>query len=109
MSSESPPVATTVRLAELRREPPAEAVDLPGEAVEGARLDRLDGRLADDVARLDELDPAQGGSVGEERVEADGDPRGDGATQVLAGRRDGVEGRRRARGRRRCTGPPKRS
>ncbi len=96
MSSESPPVATTVDSPSSADEAPAESVDLAGEAVEGTGLDRLDGRLADHVPRLDQLDPAQGGGMGKEGIEADGHPRSDGPTEVLAGAGDGVEGCGRA-------------
>ena len=68
-----------------------EAVDLAGEAVDGARLDRLDRVAADHVAGLDQLDPAQRGGPAEERVEADLDAGGDGAAEVLALGRDRVE------------------
>ena len=43
------------------------------------------------LLRLDELDPAQCRGMGEERVQADGHPGGDGAPQVLAGGGDGIE------------------
>ena len=60
---------------ELLGDPAAHAVDESGVAVDGAGLDRLDGRLADHVARLDQLDAAQRGGVLEERLHADLDAR----------------------------------
>ena len=69
----------------------ADAVDLGGEAVDRARLDRLDRVLADHAAGLDELDPAQRRGPAEQGVEADLDAGHDGAAEVLALGRDGVE------------------
>ena len=96
MSSDRPPGGHHRALAQLGGEPPAQAVDLAGEPVEGAGLDRLHRRLADHAPRLHQLDPAQGGGVGEQGVEADGHARGDGPAEVLTRRRDGVEGGGRA-------------
>ncbi len=81
-------------VAELADDAPAHAVYLRGEPVERSRLDRLDGRLADDAARLDQLDTPERSGVVEQRVERYRDAGGDGAPQVLAVDRDGVEGRR---------------
>ena len=78
-------------LADLVDHAVGDAVDLGGEAVERAGLDRLDGVLADDVAGLDQLDLAQRGGPGEEGVEADVDAGEDGAAEVLALGGDGVE------------------
>ena len=60
---------------ELLLEAPAQPVDLAGEPVDDARLDRLDRRPADHAAGLDQLDPAQGGGLAEERLEGDLDAR----------------------------------
>ncbi len=79
------------RLADLVDDAVGDAVDLGGEPVEGARLDRLDGVLADHAAGLDQLDLAQGGGPAEQGLEADLDAGEDGAAEVLARRRDGVE------------------
>ena len=74
----------------------AEPVDLGGEAVQRAALDRLDRVLADDAAGLDELDLAQRRGPAEQRVEADLDAGEDGAAEVLALGADGLERRGRA-------------
>src|SRR5688572_13994298 len=68
-----------------------DAVDLPGEAVDDARLQRLHGALADDRPRLRELDLAQLRAVLGERLDRDGDAGRDGPTEVLALLGDRVE------------------
>src|SRR5947207_1130753 len=82
--------------AQLVDEAPHEVVDLAGEAVDGARLDRLHRRLADDVAGRDELDLAQPGGPAEEGVHRHLDAGDDGAAEVLTLGADGVEGGGRA-------------
>ena len=53
----SPPVAITRgRGAELGSQPPHDPLDLTGEPVDDPAADRVDGRLADQRARLGELD-----------------------------------------------------
>ena len=58
--------------------------------------DRVDGRFADQRARLGEVDLRQLGAVLGERVERDADARADDAAEVLARRGDDVVGHRRA-------------
>src|SRR5438309_10824901 len=53
-------------LPQLVDEAPHEVVDLAGEAVDGARLDRLHRRLADDIAGRDQLHLAEPGCPAEE-------------------------------------------
>jgi len=92
MRGARPPVATTAAVPSTSMKARAEAVHLGTEAVERSRLDGLDGRTPDDAARGDQLDMAEGRRVLEERLQADGHPRGDGPAEVLADRGDGVEG-----------------
>lgn len=69
--------------AELVGDAANEPVHLAGEAVEQPRLQRLRGRLADDRARLDQLDLEQARRTGRERVDADLDPWGECAAEEL--------------------------
>ncbi len=84
MRPASPPVAMIADGPSSSFDTPAHAVDEAGVAVDRTGLDRLDGRLADHVARLDELDAAQCSGVLEQRVHADLDPGRDRAAEVLA-------------------------
>src|SRR5439155_303989 len=81
---------------ELVANAPDDAVHLAGEPVDESRLEARDGRLADDVLRLDEVDFAQTGCPGEQRVHGDLDPRCQNTADVLGLRRHDVEVRRRA-------------
>src|SRR4051794_8043101 len=58
-------------LPELVLHAPADAVDLAGEAVDRARLQRLGRALADDAAGLDQLDSREAVGPGEQRVHRD--------------------------------------
>ena len=84
-----PPVATTALYrAQLVDDRADDAVDLAGEAVHDAGLQALDGVLADDPRRLDQLDLAQLGGPGGQRVDGDLDARGQyPAEELAAGRR----------------------
>src|SRR6266540_3700463 len=62
-------------VAQLGDHPPDQRVDLPGEAEDDARLERLRGVLADHRARRDQLDPAELGGLADQRVGGDLDPR----------------------------------
>src|SRR4051794_29280938 len=64
-------------LPHLRAQPPDDPVDLPGVAVDDARPDRVDGRLADQRAWFDELDPGQPGGALGQGLERDLHARGD--------------------------------
>src|SRR6266511_3290929 len=79
-------------VAQLGDHPPDQRVDLPGEAEDDARLERLRGVLADHRARRDQLDPAELGGLADQRVGGDLDPRRDRHPQHLAPPRDRVEG-----------------
>src|SRR5438034_9452725 len=68
---------------ELVANAPDDAVHLAGEPVDESRLEARDGRLADDVLRLDEVDFAQTGCPGEQRVHGDLDPRCQNTAYVL--------------------------
>ncbi len=92
----SPPVAMTADGPSSCGNAAAHGIDETRVAVDGTGLDRLDGRLADHVAWLDKLDTAQRRGMFEERLHADRDPGRDGAAEVLARGRDGVERRGRA-------------
>src|SRR5437763_4591799 len=69
---------------ELGGDPSYEAVDLPGEAVDDARLQRLDRRLPDDGARPDELNLEQSRGASRECVDGDLDSWGERTTEELA-------------------------
>ena len=62
-------------LAEFRAEPIDHAVDLVGEAVDGAGLDGLDGRLADHASGFDQGNCAERRSAAGEGIHADLDSR----------------------------------
>ena len=83
-------------VAELVAQPLEHAVDLGGEAVDHARADRLDGRLADQRARRGEVDLGDRGGAAGERLHRDLDAGGDDAADVLARRPDDVVGDRGA-------------
>ena len=82
--------------AELLAHAPDDAVDLAGEAVDDAALQRVHGVAPDHGRRGDELDAREARGAVEERLHRDRDARGQHAAHVLARRRDGVEVRRRA-------------
>ena len=82
--------------AELVAQPRDDAVDLAGEAVDDSRADGVDGRLADQRARLAELDLRQLGGALRERLERDLDARRDDPAEVLALVGDDVVGDRGA-------------
>ena len=84
ISSARPPVATTVDGPELGLEAAHDRVDLAAVAVDRARLDRLDRRLADHVLGRHQLDAAQRGRALEQRVHRDLDAGEDRAAEVLA-------------------------
>ncbi len=96
ISPARPPVATTVASPSSFSMRDADAVDLRGEPVDGAGLDRLGRVLADHAARLDQLDAEQRGGAAVQRVEADLDAGKDRAAEVLALGRDRFERRRGA-------------
>ena len=79
-------------LAQLLPQPPDDPLDLPGEPVGDAAADGLDGRLADQRPRLQELHLGELGRPLVERVERDLRTGGDDAAQVLAVVRDRVVG-----------------
>ena len=81
--------------AELRADPVDDPVHLAREAVDEARLQRGLGRLADHARRLLEVDLEEPGGPREERLHRDLDPRREHPADVLAGRGDDVEVRRR--------------
>ena len=89
----SPPVARILQGAELVGHAGADAVDLAGEPVDRARLERVDGVAADDVAGLRQLHPAERVGPLVQRVEADVDAGRDRAAQQLAVGRHRVVGR----------------
>src|SRR4051794_783047 len=60
-------------LAELVLDALAQAIDLRGEAVDGARLDALDRALAQHAAGLDQLDGPERGGPTDQGVHADAD------------------------------------
>ena len=97
MSSASPPVATTLAStpssARIARD---DALDLAGEAVDGAGLQRLDRGLADRVLGLDDVDLDQLGGARRERLHGDLDAGRDRAAEVVALSADHVEVRGRA-------------
>src|SRR4051812_29531549 len=81
--------------AQLVGDAPHDAVDLAGEPEDDARLERLDGRLADDRPRPDQLDLQQPRGPGGEGVDGDLDPRRERAAEELALSADDVEVGRR--------------
>ena len=93
ISSARPPVAITGRIgcAELVADAVDDRVDLAGEAVDEARLERRHGRLADHALGGAEGDLAEPRRAREERVHRDLDPRREHAAGELARRRDDVE------------------
>ena len=92
ISSARPPVATTDDGPSSPSKRSHDRVDLTAEAVDRARLDRLDRRLADHVLRRDQLDAAQRGGALEQRVHRDLDAGEDRAAEVLALRAHRVDG-----------------
>ena len=91
MNSASPPVAIArVSLPQLVAHALDDAVDLAGEAVDHAGADRVDGRLADDRARLLEVDAHELGGALVQGLHGDLDPGGDDAAEELAVGRDDV-------------------
>src|SRR5437588_2632381 len=82
--------------AELLADPVDDPVHLTREAVDEPRAERGLGRLADHGRRLLEVDLDQPRGASEERLHRDLDPRRQDAADVLAGRGDDVEVRRRA-------------
>ena len=98
ISSARPPVATTGAFgsSELLADPVDDRVDLAGEAVDEARLQRRDGRLRDHAFGRDERHLRQPRRAREERVHRDLHPRRQHAAGELARGRDDVEVRRGA-------------
>src|SRR3954471_3765834 len=83
-------------LPHLGAQPGDDRIDLAGVAVDDARADRVDRRLADELAWRDEVDLGQLGRALGQRLHRDLDARRDDAAQVLAARADRVEGQRGA-------------
>ena len=93
----SPPVAmTSVSLAELVEQAPQDAVDRAREAVDDARADRVDGALADDGLRRQQVDRRQLRAARRQRRERDLDARHEHAAEEVALGADDVEVHRRA-------------
>ena len=82
--------------SELGAHAPHDAVDLAGEAVDDAALERMDRVRPITRRRGDELDAREPCCAVEERLHRDRDAGREHAADVLAARRDGVEVRRRA-------------